>query len=56
METREALKDFERIKEIDPQYSLNYLNLGVTQANLKDYSGAQNSIQKAIEWYRARVF
>ena len=51
-DTEQALKDFERIREIDPQYSLNYLNLGVTQANLKDYSGAENSIQKAIEWYR----
>src|SRR5207249_10569309 len=29
-----------------------YLNLGVTQANLKDYSGAKNAIEQAIEWYR----
>jgi tetratricopeptide (TPR) repeat protein len=55
-EPKEALKDFERIREIDPQYSLNYLNLGVTQANLKDYSGAANSIQKAIDWYRPGYF
>ncbi|MGZ5481320.1 MAG: tetratricopeptide repeat protein [Pyrinomonadaceae bacterium] len=55
-ETNEALKDFERIREIDPQYSLNYLNLGVTQANLKDYAAASNSIQKAIEWYRPGYF
>jgi tetratricopeptide (TPR) repeat protein len=55
-ETKEALKDFERIRELDPQYSLNYLNLGVTQANLKDYSGAENSIQRAIEWYRPGYF
>ena len=55
-ETDEALKDFERIREIDPQYSLNYLNLGVTQANLKNYSAASNSIQKAIEWYRPGYF
>lgn len=56
LETGEALKDFERIRELDPQYSLNYLNLGVTQANLKDYSAAANSIQKAIEWYRPGFF
>lgn len=55
-ETDQALKDFERIREIDPQYSLNYLNLGVTQANLKDYAAASNSIQKAIEWYRPGYF
>ncbi|HEX5704621.1 MAG TPA: hypothetical protein VFX97_15575 [Pyrinomonadaceae bacterium] len=55
-ETNEALKDFERIREIDPQYSLNHLNLGVTQANLKDYAAASNSIQKAIEWYRPGYF
>jgi tetratricopeptide (TPR) repeat protein len=55
-ETDQALKDFERIREIDPQYSLNYLNLGVTQANLKEYSAASNSIQKAIEWYRPGYF
>jgi tetratricopeptide (TPR) repeat protein len=55
-ETDQALKDFERIREIDPQYSLNYLNLGVTQANLKNYSAASNSIQKAIEWYRPGYF
>lgn len=55
-ETQQALKDFERIRELDPKYSLNYLNLGVTQANLKDYSGAENSIQKAIEWYRPGYF
>lgn len=55
-ETDQALKDFERIREIDPQYSLNYLNLGVTQANLKDYAAASNSIQKAIDWYRPGYF
>jgi tetratricopeptide (TPR) repeat protein len=55
-ETGQALKDFERIRELDPQYSLNYLNLAVTYANLKDYSGAQNSIDKAIEWYRPGYF
>jgi tetratricopeptide (TPR) repeat protein len=52
----QALRDFERVRQLDPQYSLNYLNLGVTQANLKDYSGASNSIQKAIEWYRPGYF
>jgi tetratricopeptide (TPR) repeat protein len=51
-DTAQALKDFQRIREIDPQYSLNYLNLGVTEANLKDYGAAENSIQQAIQWYR----
>jgi tetratricopeptide (TPR) repeat protein len=51
-DTQQALKDFERIREIDPQYSLNYLNLGVTEANLKDYAAAENAIQQAIQWYR----
>jgi tetratricopeptide (TPR) repeat protein/energy-coupling factor transporter ATP-binding protein EcfA2 len=55
-ETQDALSDFERIRQIDPQYSLNYLNLGVTQANLKNYAAASNSIQKAIEWYRPGYF
>src|SRR6185436_17630293 len=55
-ETQEALKDFERIRDLDPKYSLNYLNLGVTYANLKDYSGASNAIEKAIEWYRPGYF
>ena len=55
-ETEQALRDFERIRELDPKYSLNYLNLGVTYANLKDYSGASNAIQKAIEWYRPGYF
>ncbi|HKP35674.1 MAG TPA: hypothetical protein VJT71_02360 [Pyrinomonadaceae bacterium] len=55
-ETDQALKDFERIRELDPKYSLNYLNLGVTYANLKDYSGASNAIQQAIEWYRPGYF
>ena len=56
LETQQALKDFERVREIDPQYSLNYLNLAVTQANLKDYSAAAASIDKAIEWYRPGYF
>ena len=55
-DTEQALKDFERIRDLDPKYSLNYLNLGVTYANLKDYSGASNAIQKAIEWYRPGYF
>jgi tetratricopeptide (TPR) repeat protein len=55
-ETQQALRDFERIRELDPKYSLNYLNLGVTYANLKDYSGASNAIQQAIEWYRPGYF
>jgi hypothetical protein len=55
-ETSAALKDFERIREIDPQYSLNYLNLAVTQANLKDYAAAEDSIRKAIQWYRPGYF
>jgi len=45
-ETDQALKDFERIREIDPQYSLNYLNLGVTQANLKDYARRRTQSRK----------
>jgi len=52
----EALKDFERIRELDPKYALNYLNLAVSQANLRDYVAASNSIQKAIEWYRPGYF
>ncbi|HEY6047096.1 MAG TPA: hypothetical protein VIU65_10875, partial [Pyrinomonadaceae bacterium] len=55
-ETEQALRDFERIRDLDPKYSLNYLNLGVTYANLKDYSGASNAIEKAIEWYRPGYF
>ena len=55
-DTQQALKDFERVREIDPQYSLNYLNLGVTEANLKDYAAAENSIQEAIQWYRPGYF
>ena len=51
-DTQQALKDFERVREIDPQYSLNYLNIGVTQANLKHYSEAEAAIQQAIDWYR----
>src|SRR5207302_6087115 len=55
-ETEDALKDFHKIRDLDPQYSLNYLNLGVTQANLKDYSGAANAISDAIKWYRPGYF
>jgi tetratricopeptide (TPR) repeat protein len=55
-DTEQALRDFERIRDLDPKYSLNYLNLGVTYANLKDYSGASNAIEKAIEWYRPGYF
>lgn len=55
-DTQQALKDFERVREIDPQYSLNYLNLAVTEANLKDYLAAAESIRKAIEWYRPGYF
>jgi tetratricopeptide (TPR) repeat protein len=55
-ETEDALKDFKKIRDLDPQYSLNYLNLGVTQANLKDYSGAANAIEDAIKWYRPGYF
>ena len=53
---KQALKDFEHVREIDPQYSLNYLNLGVAEANLKDYAAAAASIQKAINWYRPGYF
>jgi tetratricopeptide (TPR) repeat protein len=56
LDPQKALKDFERIREIDPQYSLNYLNLGVTQANLKNYAAAEDAIQKAIDWYRPGYF
>lgn len=55
-ETEDALQDFKKIRDLDPQYSLNYLNLGVTQANLKDYSGAANAIGDAIKWYRPGYF
>jgi tetratricopeptide (TPR) repeat protein len=55
-DTQQALKDFERVREIDPQYSLNYLNLGVTEANLKNYDAAENAIQQAIQWYRPGYF
>jgi tetratricopeptide (TPR) repeat protein len=55
-ETEKAKSDFERIRELDPQYSLNYLNLAVTYANLKDYSAAENAIDRAIEWYRPGFF
>src|SRR5690349_2274728 len=55
-DTQQALKDFEHVREIDPQYSLNYLNLGVTEANLKDYAAAEASIQQAIQWYRPGYF
>ena len=56
LKSEEALKDFERIREIDPTYALNYLNLAVTQANLKNYAQAENSMNKAIEWYRPGYF
>jgi tetratricopeptide (TPR) repeat protein len=52
----QALKDFERVRELDPNYSLNYLNLAVTQANLRRYDEASDSITKAIEWYRPGYF
>ena len=55
-ETEDALKDFQKIRDLDPKYSLNYLNLAVTQANLKDYSGAANAISDAIKWYRPGYF
>ena len=51
-ETFEAQKDFERIRELDSKNALNYLNLAVTQAHMKEYSAAEDSIRKAIEWYR----
>jgi tetratricopeptide (TPR) repeat protein len=35
---------------------LAYLNLAVAQGNLKDYAAAENSIQKAIDWYRPGYF
>jgi len=55
-DTNAALKDFERIREIDPQYSLNYLNLGVAHANLKHYDEAADAIRNAIRWYRPGYF
>ena len=55
-DTNAALKDFERIREIDPQYSLNYLNLGVAHANLKHYDEAADAIRNAIKWYRPGYF
>ncbi len=55
-DTTAALKDFERVRELDPQYSLNYLNLGVTHANLKHYDEASDAIRNAIKWYRPGYF
>lgn len=51
-EPENALRDFQRARDLDPQSSLAHVNVGVTQANLKDYDAAANSIAKAIEWYR----
>ena len=53
---QDALRDFQRAKDLDPNSALNHLNMGVTQANLKDYEGAAKSIRTAIEWYRPLYF
>ncbi|HKO63171.1 MAG TPA: hypothetical protein VJV03_18560, partial [Pyrinomonadaceae bacterium] len=47
-----ALRDFQRARDLDPQSSLAHVNVGVTAANLKDYDAAVISLGKAIEWYR----
>ncbi len=51
-----ALKDFERARDMDPNYGLSYLNMAVAQGNLKDYDGAKASAQKAVELYRPFYF
>src|SRR5262249_10188207 len=49
MRPANALNDFERARDMDPNYGLSYLNMAVAQANLKDYDGAKASAQKAVE-------
>ena len=56
MRPEEALKDFERARDVDPNYALSYMNMTVAQANLKDYEGAKASAQKAVQWYRPFYF
>ncbi|HZE68511.1 MAG TPA: hypothetical protein VE135_03165 [Pyrinomonadaceae bacterium] len=56
MRPEDALKDFQRARDLDPNYALSYLNMTVAQANLKDYEGARASAQKAVEWYRPFYF
>jgi hypothetical protein len=56
LRTDDALRDFERAKDLDPQSSLAYLNVSVAQGNLKKYDEAESSIRKAIEWYRPFYF
>jgi hypothetical protein len=56
LKPNDALRDFEGARDLDPQNALAHLNMGVTQANLKDYAGAESSIEKAIEWYRPFYF
>src|SRR5260370_28175606 len=53
---QDALKDFQRARDLDPNSALNQLNMGVTLANLKDYEGAAKSVRTAIEWYRPLYF
>ena len=52
MQPENALRDFQRARDLDPQSALAHVNVGVTQANLKDYDAATKSLEKAIEWYR----
>jgi len=51
-EPENALRDFQRARDLDPHNALGHVNVGVTEANLKYYDAAVNSIAKAIEWYR----
>lgn len=51
-EPENALRDFQRARDLDPHSSLAHVNMGVTEANMKYYDAAADSIRKAIEWYR----
>lgn len=53
---QDALRDFQRAKDLDPHSALGYLNLGVAQANVKDYESAAQSMRMAIKWYRPFYF
>ncbi len=52
---QKALADFDVIeKKVNPKSSLNFLNRAVSLALLEDYSAAEASLEKAIEYSRYR--
>ena len=46
---REAIQDYNKAIELNPDYAKAYVNRGLAKANLQDYRGAIQDFTKAIE-------